>query len=922
MPAIPSAQHTQLELGIHAEHEEWNGASEARPVAIDTPRSSQDSQRSRDFWEDDDELEQVDAAALDQDQHGEQMRYLEGSNRLQAPQTDGQPFQGAEISPVIGTIKRKPVARGKPSVPVKPDQFRSTSHEFSSNNPYRREVSSERAPFHDSSDDHSAIPDLPHWGSAPRSPKGKGKEVDRNPVPDNQLSHDHFQDAHRLSSSFPGSVPPHPIALPPPVPRPRSPASQQPPLIPVTPPDRPEDNPWISEKIVASAPQPAAAAEVQKEAKEQHSAWIDQGQETGVISVEDDMDAWPEAVPLSSHHICGPADAEDDNYQPPLPARPAPQGGSALLQKTGSEYEDAHAYAAPEGPPPPMPPRPAAKTQVESDGELARMIQQRNETYQIKHFNWFDHRSGKLRQSSMLIQNKNGPCPLLALVNALILGSKDESQAVLDNALSTREQVSLGLIIETLMDELLSASPETMGGLPDVDELNRFLLMLHAGMNANPKMTNSTGSALNLMDARNSILHLPPSEAFVGPGGFEATSDVKLYGAFAVPLVHGWLPSPGSETCNAFSRSAQTYEDAQALLFGEEELEYKRTRGGLTETEQQLWEDIMSIKAFFTTYPTQLTPYGLETIESTLARGDFAIMFRNDHFSTIYKHPDTGKLFTLITDAGYADRDEIIWETLADWSGQHSEFFSGDFRPVGNNVEPTPPGRFPSEPSSVPPVTFSSSAAPMSPQELQAQADADFAMALQLQEEEEQHAKRARRRSHQGRSDRSSNDSNIPIRLHPVPQESRPLIPPRTQRAENVGVNRPSDLDLEDAPPAYEEAAKGKPYQPPVGSPHHPDFHPIAVSPTVRLTPAVGVGSSGSNTISPVSTRPQEPRRPQQRRMSAYSENQGRFGYGSLASPASPGASGRRPSYPFAQPAAVGSSNRLRKNEDRDCIVM
>ena len=76
----------------------------------------------------------------------------------------------------------------------------------------------------------------------------------------------------------------------------------------------------------------------------------------------------------------------------------------------------------------------------------------------------------------MLTQNKNGPCPLLALVNALILGATEDMQAALDDALRLREQVSLGLIIETLMDELLSRAAMVEGlQLPDVDELNRFL---------------------------------------------------------------------------------------------------------------------------------------------------------------------------------------------------------------------------------------------------------------------------------------------------------------------------------------------------------------------------------------------------------------------------------------------------------------
>ena len=105
----------------------------------------------------------------------------------------------------------------------------------------------------------------------------------------------------------------------------------------------------------------------------------------------------------------------------------------------------------------------------------------------------------------MLTQNKNGPCPLLALVNALILGATEDMQAALDDALRLREQVSLGLIIETLMDELLSRAAMVEGlQLPDVDELNRFLMRLRTGMNANPRFVPATESAPNLMDVMSS----------------------------------------------------------------------------------------------------------------------------------------------------------------------------------------------------------------------------------------------------------------------------------------------------------------------------------------------------------------------------------------------------------------------------------
>jgi len=644
---------------------------------------------------------------------------------------------------------------------------------------------------------------------------------------------------------------------------------------------------------------------------------LDRGtQHTGVVSLPEELSTLPNAVESGTVSRLEPSLLEDeDDVGPPLPVR--------SVQRAETEY-----FEPPEGPPPPKPPRPILKTTAPSEQEIAKLLEQRNETYQVKHFNWFDHSSRRLRTSSMLTQNRNGPCPLLALVNALILGAGDESQPALDEALRAREQVTLGLIIETLMDELLSRGLETVGEtLPDVDELNAFLLRLRTGMNANPRFVPPSVPPPNLMDDDDSILNRPqPRRAEYKSGTFEATPDMKLYGAFSVPLIHGWLPEPGSDAAKAFARSAQTYEDAQALQFGEEELEYKLSNFSLTPEEQNLLQDITSIKNFFKTYPTQLSPTGLEAVQDSISPGSFAIMFRNDHFSTIYKHPENGQLFTLITDAGYADRDEIIWESLVDINGKHAEFFSGDFMPVSHNASADESNTHPARRSLLlSPNTPSNANAPLSPQEQQEQHDADFAMALQLQEEEEQRqrAERARRRSSANQASSGGNTSsssntnrrpggNIPIPLPSRPQaEVRPSIPPRTSRNPNPAVNRPSDADVEDAPPAYEEAAKGRPYIPPLGSPLHPSSDPSPMNSNLQLTGTMS-NNSGSSALD---SHPPGPnmamgRRQPGRRTSAYNEQNQYYN-----SPQ------RTHGLNVAQ--GVGPAGPSRPNrQDRDCVVM
>jgi ubiquitin carboxyl-terminal hydrolase MINDY-1/2 len=549
-------------------------------------------------------------------------------------------------------------------------------------------------------------------------------------------------------------------------------------------------------------------------------------------------------------------------------------------------------------PPKPQPPK---SPNAVVDAEIAKLRAQRNETYSIKHFNWICPTSRTLRRSSMLIQNQNGPCPLLALVNALILGAESDSRSALGTALRTREQVSLGLIIESLMDELTS---EGRGGgltdLPDVDELNRFLLLLHTGMTANPRLAPPAIPPSNLMDARNSSLHLPlPLNNDRKPGTFEDTQNMRLYGAFAVPLVHGWLAPRSDPARTAFARSAPTYEDAQTIQFREEELEDKLSRVGLTAEEPQLLQDISSIKSFLSNHPNQLTKHGLDIINDSLFPGAFAILFRNDHFSTLYKHPDSGQLFTLVTDAGYSDKDEVIWESLVDVSGQNSEFFSGDFRPVGNmdTISEPQQGQHSSPYVQRGPQHSTPSLGlipPTSPQEQQQQADADFAMALQLQEEEEARMDDSHRHSDviESTTNRNSVTNNQRSRER---EGSRPAIPPRNTR--NQGVNRPLDPNSDEAPPpAYEEAAKGKPYLPPLGHPQHPSFD--GRSPTTS-GPSTPMYPPGPRAV------PSPPSR-----MSAFQESSHFHGTPPLTRQQTNNSIG------------VGQYSGRSRDRDKDCIVM
>ena len=526
--------------------------------------------------------------------------------------------------------------------------------------------------------------------------------------------------------------------------------------------------------------------------------------------------------------------------------------------------------------PPGLPPRPSqevAKSPVvgteditpsaTSSGAAAR--RQKKETYEIKRVSWYDATaSSNPRISPILVQNANGPCPLLALVNALTLSTPAEVNTALVDTLRSREQVSLGLLLDAVFDELMSGRRgDAAQELPDVGDLYAFLITLHTGMNVNPRFfppdpTNSVD------DPRRSVSHVHPMEREeVLPGTFEETREMKLYSTFSVPLIHGWLPERDSPAYAALARSARSYEDGQHLMFREEELEDKLQREGLSIEEQSALEDISTIKAFFNESATQLTPYGLETITKSIAPGSVAILFRNDHFSTLYKHPGSHQLLQLVTDMGYAGHEEVVWESLVDVNGENCEFFSGDFRLVGGALSEARQSVDASEWTTVPSRGNRSTnnlqvrnstntqsdeavAVALMPTNTE-QEDHDLALALQLQDEEEQrHQEEIARRRHEaelsqqyieqqgsqqvdtrvpvtarggGRAGRNQGRNRGPSR---GASELRPTIPPRRNNTSPPGPVADLEAGADVPPPSYEQAATQEAYIPPVNHPAHP----------------------------------------------------------------------------------------------------
>mmetsp|Transcript_15687 Transcript_15687/g.32781 ORF Transcript_15687/g.32781 Transcript_15687/m.32781 type:complete len:533 (-) Transcript_15687:151-1749(-) len=361
----------------------------------------------------------------------------------------------------------------------------------------------------------------------------------------------------------------------------------------------------------------------------------------------------------------------------------------------------------------------------------------------------------------ILLQNENGPCPLLAAANALLLrGVITLPPECVRNGVASTDD-----IVNILADRAitLQQNNKTIVSHSDVDgndhshhefHLNEVLGLLpnlQHGMDVNIKFT-------------------------TGPSGVEYTKNLAAFDLLGVELVHGWLLDPqdvetlsvignksynelielvilGNEAKDAVTKLEEQIEVREKLLSGSNlegvegsQIDGQTTKTGsatgddaspkvgngdavsteLTQTgmkaedagnqpsesasaisqnllqpkslsveeKDNLLKEIIAIKeeisdlsakisqsevvnSFFATTSHQLTYHGLHELHNYVKQDTIGVFFRNNHFCTITNHD--GILYLLVTDLGYSNVPEIVWEKIDAIDGD-TELFNEFFK--------------------------------------------------------------------------------------------------------------------------------------------------------------------------------------------------------------------------------------------------
>ncbi|ORY92070.1 hypothetical protein BCR43DRAFT_518075 [Syncephalastrum racemosum] len=335
--------------------------------------------------------------------------------------------------------------------------------------------------------------------------------------------------------------------------------------------------------------------------------------------------------------------------------------------------------------------------------------------YLVKNIEWFDVERREKRPVKIITQNENGPCPLVAICNVLFLRDDLAIQP------PDREMVTFEYLVDRLGDYLLNNSPpekptteQPLASSPSTISPVHEEPGLGSEQSLQKEKQTTSEYTLNYrynLDAALSILPnlqtgLDVNVRFSSIRDFEPTAELAMFDLFHVDLVHGWIADPQDEEtyktivekCGSYNSVVECVVKGDTLSSGvvvdcqdgQTEANPAEPKKWTAEEERQIQEGLVAA-AFLQDTATQLTYYGLELLSEMIPDNKLCVIFRNNHFSTIYKHPETHTLYTLVTDSGFIGQNSYVWESLNDVDQGMSEFFDSGFQPSRVLGDPAPP---------------------------------------------------------------------------------------------------------------------------------------------------------------------------------------------------------------------------------------
>ncbi|KAK3434458.1 hypothetical protein EUGRSUZ_D01936 [Eucalyptus grandis] len=239
------------------------------------------------------------------------------------------------------------------------------------------------------------------------------------------------------------------------------------------------------------------------------------------------------------------------------------------------------------------------------------------------------------RRTPIILQDVNGPCPLIAICNALLLRN------------------------------ILKLDPSTAE--VSQDELVRLVTQQLLDSNSNIKNKDAAyvkNQQQNIVDAIDRLPYLKTgidvNIKFSSIKSFEFTRECAIFDLLDISLYHGWIVDPQDRNTSV-AIGSKSYNVLMSELVA---------RGPLTPQQRKVQE-------FLNSSATQLTNYGLSCLQRGLKERELCVFFRNNHFSTMFKYE--GQLYLLASDEVFLNEPDYAWEKFNKVNGD-TMYVSGDFK--------------------------------------------------------------------------------------------------------------------------------------------------------------------------------------------------------------------------------------------------
>lgn len=254
----------------------------------------------------------------------------------------------------------------------------------------------------------------------------------------------------------------------------------------------------------------------------------------------------------------------------------------------------------------------------------------------------------------VILQNKNGPCPLINICNVLLLRNQMKLEFNTEiisneNLIQKLADILFGVFVPRILDQRKNTYQKYNLIEQNINDALSIFERLQYGLNVNVKFSACTH--------------------------FEYTKEIEIFDLFSINLYHGWLIDP--EQKNFYNNFGEmSYNQLIEIILNSSDSDFSSKK----DDDQKFLLNVLA-DDFLKTTASQLTYYGLSSLHDTLGSSELAVLFRNNHFSTIFKHPQNNCLYTLVTDSGYLNHPEIVWETLDNIEGA-GNFCDANFKLV------------------------------------------------------------------------------------------------------------------------------------------------------------------------------------------------------------------------------------------------